>query len=335
MVPFDEFCVPQNETKNQVQGINLFLVPSPMIMGLNKAVKVCFRSFLLVVLFFAAFASNGLAQERHVAISGSIKQDRKNLEGVKLTLLKNGRAGQAFTTPSSGKFAMPLDVNSEYILEVYKVGYVTKRIAFNTKVPDDMQMTWSFDFVVDLFQDLEGLDKAIFVNPVAKVEFNEQFGEFDYDLDYSMEFQKAEVEVFKQLEQISKDQASEQKAQQIAAQQAEKDRAINEERLRKEAEAKMIAQAKAAEDARKSQEAAAKKAEEERIAKEAAAKAAEEAKKAEEAKAKSKSSRGRAYPQGTGSCPGQSSRGSAKGAGGSGKEGRGGAHSQGSGSESS
>ncbi len=216
-----------------------------------------------------------VGQNAFVALAGGVKEGRKNLEGVKISVTKEGRSDRTLSTPITGKFAFRLELNTMYVVEFSKPGYVTKRVSFNTNAPQPESESWNFEFLVDLFQDVEGLDKAIFVNPVAKVEFNEKFKEFDYDLDYSMEFQKAEEQVFKRLEQISKDKLEAERRAEIA--QAE--RLALEDKLRQAAQENALAEAKRLEQERLAAAAKAKAAEEERIRKEQqalAAKAAEE-----------------------------------------------------------
>ncbi|MCF8257256.1 MAG: hypothetical protein K9J06_06865, partial [Flavobacteriales bacterium] len=246
-----------------------------MRLSTHHSAKVWFATLILLAVGLAT----AVGQNRHVAISGGVKEARKNLEGVKITLSKDGRTDKSFSTPSSGKFSIPIDVNAQYIIEFYKTGYVTKRISFNTTVPENEQLVWTFDFLVDLFPDVEGLDKAIFVNPVAKIEYSERMREFDYDLDYSMEFQKAEEVIYKQLEQISKDKAEEERK----AQKAEADRLAQEAKQRQDAQAQAMAEAKRLEQ-EKQAAAAAKAAEEARIRNEqqiAATEAAEQEKAAQ------------------------------------------------------
>ncbi len=213
-------------------------------------------------------ASVLVAQERGIDISGSVKEGWKGLEGAKLTLYKDGRLDQTIVTPANGKFKFFFQPNATYLLDVSKAGYVAKKIEFNTAIPAEVSMVWDFDFIVELFQDQSGLNKAIFTNPVAKVQYSERHNEFDYDLDYSMEFQKQEEKVFEELEKLKE----------------EKD--LEAERLRKEAERLAKEEAKQLAEAEKRKQAeaeAAARLEAEQAAAEAKAKAeAEKQRLAEE-----------------------------------------------------
>lgn len=221
-------------------------------MDLRRLQKQAAKALLVAGLVSVSF---GAAAQAGLEVSGAIKEGRKGLEGTKVTLYKNGSVDKTFTTTSNGKFEFFFESNATYVLDVAKPGYVAKKIEFNTSVPAEVTNVFDFEFIVELFQDQSGLNKAIFANPVAKVHYNERYREFDYDLDYTMEFQKQEEEVFQELErikeeeykeeekqrkeaeQLAKQQAKEAEAAKKAAEQAEKERLAAEEKKRQEAEA--------------------------------------------------------------------------------------------------
>jgi hypothetical protein len=193
---------------------------------------------LIVIIAISVFSVSlpALAQDKGLDITGSVREGIRGLQGTELTLIKNGSVDKSFTTTSNGKFKFFFDVNAHYILDVSKPGYVSKKIEFNTEVPAEFMAVWDFDFIVELFQDQSGLDKAIFSNPVAKIQYSRRHNEFDYDLDYTMEFQKQEEKVFEELEKLNEE------------------RYLEEERQRKEAKQVAMAKSKQLANAQKAAE---------------------------------------------------------------------------------
>ncbi|MFT6027890.1 MAG: flagellar biosynthesis GTPase FlhF, partial [Bacteroidia bacterium] len=256
-------------------------------MIVRRLINTGLVTLLLISFSFVSFQVN--AQDKGLNITGSIKEGWKGLEGTKLTLTKNGSVDETFITTSNGKFEFFFEVNASYMLDVSKSGYVGKKIEFNTDVPDDFMLVLEFDFIVELFQDQSGLNKAIFSNPVAKIQYSKRHNEFDYDLDYTMEFQKQEEEVFRELEKLNeekyleeeqlrkdaeklaKGQAKEILAAQKSEATAEKARLVEEQKQRKvaEAESSRIAQEALAEAKAEREAEEARIAEEERTKKEA------------------------------------------------------------------
>ncbi|MDP6908072.1 MAG: hypothetical protein QF371_01140, partial [Flavobacteriales bacterium] len=78
------------------------------------------------------------SQEKGLDVSGSVKENWKGLDGAKLTLYRNGSPVQSLTTTSNGKFNFFFESDTQYMLDVSKSGYVTKKIEFNTTVPKDL-----------------------------------------------------------------------------------------------------------------------------------------------------------------------------------------------------
>ncbi|MGB0917988.1 MAG: hypothetical protein ACPGU4_10385, partial [Flavobacteriales bacterium] len=220
-----------------------------------------------LLISFSSISFQAVAQDKGLDITGSVREGMRGLEGTKLTLIKNGSVDETFVTTSNGKFKFFFDVNATYMLDISKPGYVGKKISFNTEVPAEFMSVWDFDFIVELFKDQSGLNKAIFSNPVAKIQYSRRHNEFDYDLDYTMEFQKQEEEVFAELEKLNEEKY------------------LEEERLRKEAEKLAKSQAKELAAAEKAK-AAAEKAKLAEEAKQKKAAEAEAKRLAEEARAK-------------------------------------------------
>lgn len=257
-------------------------------MIVRRLIHPALKLVLTIGLFCLTFLAS--AQDKGLDVTGSVKEGWKGLEGTKLTLYKNGSVDKSFTTEANGKFKFFFDVNATYMLDVSKAGYVAKKIEFNTTVPGDAPMVWEFDFIVELFQDQSGLNKAIFSNPVAKVHYSPQHNEFDYDLDYSMEFQKQEEEVFEELEKLNEEKSKEEERLRQLAEQQAKDQAKQlaaDQKAQQEAELKRVAEEA---NQRKAAEAEAKRIADEKKTKEEADRVtkaeAEKAKIAEEARLK-------------------------------------------------
>jgi hypothetical protein len=77
------------------------------------------------------------------------------------------------------RFRPPLTRNLR--LEIRKKGFVTKFIDVNTKVPPERKMAYIFPFDIDLFESIEGLDVSRLKQPIAKVRYDSQKANFEYD----------------------------------------------------------------------------------------------------------------------------------------------------------
>lgn len=218
-------------------------------------------------------AQLALAQQVAVNIRFDVNKGKHTESTVKIA-----RDGTNIKTidPSRSRLTESLDFGHDYILTFEKPGYITKRIAISTKgVPKDVQDDeLDFDFVVEIFQQYEGINTVVFNQPVARYFYDAKEDGFAYDTDYTKSIRAALStfeEAYKEQEKVQQNPF----ANATAKAEEEKRKAAE---ARAAEEQRVAAEARAAEEKRSVQQ----KAEQERIALEE--KAAEEARKAEEAR---------------------------------------------------
>lgn len=236
---------------------------------------------IFVPLFFSVAESN--AQQR-VNAPVKFKIEDGGFEESTI-VIKNNTTGESNSIPGTAKFDLELKINSDYIISFMKPGYITKRIAFNTKAPADRsgQGFYPFTFEVNLFKQYDGVNIVVFNQPVGKIEYSRLIDDFDYDTDYTKQIQSA----LKQAEEEIKKKQAEEKAQaEQTKKEEEKKKAEAAAQAREELKAKQEADKKAAAEARlqAAEEAKRKKIEEEEQRKNARAAAEEEKKQAALAK---------------------------------------------------
>lgn len=174
-----------------------------------------------------------------------------------------------------------------------KPGHVTKKVQFNTAVPESVTSDPEFipfpdfDFYVTLFKTYPEVDTMFFTKPVGKIQYSAEKNDFDWDKNYTLEIQRRMEEIEEEIRQKHEDKLKQEqeaieqaKEQEIRAEEerreAEKQAQIEKERQEKEAkerekEAKKIADAE--EERRKQEEK-----DREKTEREAAKQAEEEAK---------------------------------------------------------
>lgn len=231
---------------------------------------------IFVPLFFVSFSVD--AQQR---VKTPVKFKIEDGDFSETTVvIKNNTTGESNSIPGTAKFDLDLKINSDYIISFMKPGYITKRIAFNTKAPGDRanQGFYPFTFEVNLFKQYDGVNIVVFNQPVGKIEYSRLIDDFDYDTDYTKQIQSA----LKQAEEeIKKKQAEEKALAEATKKEEEKQKAEEAAKAREELKAKQEADKKAAAEARvlAAEEAKRKKIEEEEQRKNAKAAADEEKKR--------------------------------------------------------
>lgn len=164
---------------------------------------------ILIFLFYTA----ALSAQVKLMVTGSIElDDGEKPSGVVVTVEKNGAQFKKISISETGKFAVSITYQDEFILSFEKKGYVTKKIAISTIVPKSI-LDEGYDpitFKVGMFKQYEGMNTVIFNQPVSRYKYDEKTDDFIYDTDYTKTIQseitkvEAEVQVKQQVEKEQK-----------------------------------------------------------------------------------------------------------------------------------
>lgn len=214
-------------------------------MKLHKKTSVCALAFILVILLSATTV---VSQTLGVNIKFDVNKGKHS--DSRVTIVRDGKEVKAIA-PAKARLAEVLEFGSDYILTFEKPGYITKRIAINTRnVPSESQEDdLGFDFAVEVFQQYDGLNTVVFNQPVARYYYDPKEDAFTYDTDYTKSIRAALTAFEKEYNEQEKNQKVD--VTDITAKAAEMARQKTEARV--------------AEDQRKTEEAKAKAAEEKRI----------------------------------------------------------------------
>lgn len=130
----------------------------------------------LIIIFFGFSTLVGAQGQKQVSITTGIMVEKDidvPLAGAKAVLIEKSKEIANVITKSDGIITFTLQPNSEYIIEISKEGYVSKRVSINTKVPDYENQQFEIAFSVLLFVPCEGLDYSVLQSPVLKVVYND------------------------------------------------------------------------------------------------------------------------------------------------------------------
>jgi len=131
--------------------------------------------FGLILIFCQPVFLSGQTQ-RKVTITTGIMVEKDidvPLSGAKAILYEKGKEITNVITKADGIITFSLQPNSEYIIEVTKENYVSKRVSINTKIPDYENQQFEIAFSILLFVPCEGLDYSVLQHPVLKVVYND------------------------------------------------------------------------------------------------------------------------------------------------------------------
>jgi hypothetical protein len=191
-------------------------------MAISEVIRKSIAGILLSSCFLLLGTLSLSAQDMwFLVLEGTVssQNDRSKLEGVKIVISKNGARFDQVITDAKGKFSIKLPPDAKYLLEFNNPGYVSKRIAFSTKmVPPETAAGGDFHFPFDmtLFKEMQGLDVSVLNKPLAEVAFDPAVQGFNYDKEYTKS-------VKTQIEKLQADLEAQMAAAEAAAREKEKE----------------------------------------------------------------------------------------------------------------
>jgi len=142
------------------------------------------------------------SEQGYVDVQGTVKFDKRPIENAKIEIYENGLQIKQYASNISGRFDFQLDLNKTFVLAITKTGMVTKRIQFETYVPENEIGIWTYKFTVEIFPMVDGLNISILEKPIAIIKFDNTWGAFDYDEDYTNSILKDIDRLLKEYEDL-------------------------------------------------------------------------------------------------------------------------------------
>lgn len=129
----------------------------------------------------------------YLEINGSIREmknvnedgDNPWLDSAVVTVYINNSVYTQVLTTRRGKCTFKLPLDRTYTVELSKPGYVSKKFEVNTKTPSNKKDAYDFDFDMNIFEQIEGLDTKVLEKPIAMVYYNITNNQFEYDAGYT------------------------------------------------------------------------------------------------------------------------------------------------------
>ena len=182
----------------------------------------------LAVILLLLIANESFAQWRLV-MEFVITDEGKKLAGSEIKVFRNGSLVETVTSDARGEADVAMDPDGEYTIEIGgNQGFIKKKIAVSTKgvPPEAAKGDIFYPAEVELFGKIDGLNLAILEKPIGKVEYDEEYGEFGADRQYTKEVRTAlenlKESYLAQKEKEAANQKQKQKEYDIAIKEADK-----------------------------------------------------------------------------------------------------------------
>lgn len=164
------------------------------------------RPLLLSLLILSSFLAIG--QVDNVYVYGTVKDynTSKKLEGVTITVYKNGGKLAETVTSANGKYEFNLDYGSDYKLVYEKAGMVSKNITMDTKnVPEEDRVGGQgMNVELTMFANIPDVDFSILQQPIGKCKFDPVQKVLIYDQAYTDQIRAELTRLMKEYDEKKK-----------------------------------------------------------------------------------------------------------------------------------
>lgn len=152
------------------------------------------------------------AQVDNVMVYGTVKDmsTAKKLDGVTVTVFKNGAKLVEVLTNASGKYEVNLDYGADFKVMCSKPGFVGKNINIDTRnVPEEERQGghgMNIDFT--MMVEIQGVDYSVLLEPFGKANYVGATGNFEWDMEYTGRMRDAQAKLLKDYEDRKKREAN-------------------------------------------------------------------------------------------------------------------------------
>lgn len=118
-------------------------------------------------------------------ISCSVSQQNNPMRDYTILILEDDTIRDTIFADLTLPIFIQLDLNKTYILEFSKPGFLERLVLVDTKVPEGKdRKRYTYDFEIDM--PFRYCDTAAYaVRPIARICYDSESGQFDYDEEYA------------------------------------------------------------------------------------------------------------------------------------------------------
>lgn len=154
---------------------------------MQKTVRIVALFFLVFMLLFQLPSAG--QNKKFFVITGKIVPEVETTEKGIIEMSKSGSPVERIEIPKNGRFRLELEYFKEYTLTFMLSGFFNKKIIVSTEIPQEVWKRDSdfppFPMVVQLFKEIEGIDKSFTLKPAGKIFYGKQTDNFEKESYFS------------------------------------------------------------------------------------------------------------------------------------------------------
>lgn len=159
---------------------------------LKKGLKTRILYRFLIISFLVLCANIVSAQKTAMIMEALVTDDGKKMSGAVVEVFRNGKFVEKVLTDGKGRADIAMSAGFVYTITISGNGMITKKIEVDTKsTPTDLSEPLYYPAEVDIFNKVDGIDYSILNQPIGKIAFNPELGDFSADESHTKKVQSA------------------------------------------------------------------------------------------------------------------------------------------------
>ncbi|MFO8066347.1 MAG: OmpA family protein [Bacteroidales bacterium] len=141
-------------------------------------------SIFLLMLGSVSYGQGKLSRDGILEVNGWLLNDNEDpIKKANVKILQDNIVVEEVKTNRRGKFIVELPIDNEYVAEFSSEGYASKKMSFNTKLPNEFDgfNVFYFEFIVELFPRSPGVDYSLLEVPVVEVAYLDDKEQFFFE----------------------------------------------------------------------------------------------------------------------------------------------------------
>jgi serine phosphatase RsbU (regulator of sigma subunit)/Tfp pilus assembly protein PilF len=133
--------------------------------------------FRFLLLFIFLVTGSYISDTLQLNVQGIVTHDGKTINGAVINVILNSKIVSQVITRKNGRFDFSVNYGEDYIVEVSKEGFITKKIIISAKIDEDIIRAGGvtegfFDLQIPMIEMIPGLNTSVFNQPVKKYVFD-------------------------------------------------------------------------------------------------------------------------------------------------------------------
>lgn len=166
------------------------------------------KNLIIIIYLFISvmnYAQTNPSKEANTMVIKGITTDMKvyehtsRINDVSIHIYEYNTKITTYCTDENGKFEFTIPTNSYIVVEFQKENFISKRVLFDTRTDAKMKKIKPFNLEIVMINYKKGVEYGDLDFPITRVEYQEEYKDFNYVKEYTDRMMKKQKRVLTKL----------------------------------------------------------------------------------------------------------------------------------------